>query len=1705
MTFNSGRLTGGTLTKTGGTLNLNSTILNSDIAVANGQLVNVNSGLTFENNHAIYLNDTGGTTTLSINGVQTIGGSGKIVFNGTGSTHRIFTNVSNAIPGIVFDTGVVIDVTNGSGKIDGAGASNQYWENRGTINVAAGKSLGLVTVADIKNYGTINTYGTLTIDPSLSGPLNCCNFHNKGALNALAGTVNLLGNSWDDSGVYNISSGAVLNFNGGGARTFTGIGAGINNAGNVNFTSSSFTMDANSSLAGSGNFGITGATVGFSGSATIGSLTQSGGTLNVDGNATVGNFSQSAGALGGSGVLTVTNNLNWTGGTMSGTGTTKLAAGGTGTISTTSTKTLSRTLRNEGTITESGVTGANYPFRIENGGVLDNAGVFNISDDSRIEYNVGQVIGQILNSGTFAKTGGVGGALVNSLLNNAGGTLQADSGLLDLYANTTLSGISTLNGNVSWRNNANVTLAGDVIGSTGLQIGTNGSSTVTANGNVSVNKLTLVQNGTLTGSGTVTVTDTLNWTGGVMSGTGTTKLAAGGTGTISTANTKWLNRTLRNEGTITESGVTGANYPFRIENGGALDNAGVFNISDDSRIEYNPGQVMGQILKAGTCAKTGGVGTTVIGVVMNNANGGTLQAASGSLSMYQGFNTTGAGYIGSGAGTVAMLSGAGTFGGGMTVAGGSTLVLSNGTLDLADGAIVDGTGVFNWTGGTLNVTGTGAGATIGAGMTLNMANRTIGGSGNLTNLGTVTMSGGTLNANFVNAGLLTVSGAGNTISGSGAFDIDAGTITLNTGATLTKSGGTVNWHGGTLAGSGNLALTGGAAFNVNGSGTRVLNGPALTATSFNVAGGSLDVQSGSLSIAGGSLASGSTMTLSGGTVTNSGALNVAGTMALAGGTLAGAGTLNVSGTLNKTSAGTLNFSNTLNNTGVLEVFNGTLNLTGGGTHTGTFRADSGTTLGLTGGTHNFADGSHLAGTGSFVGGGSLNLTGTVAGLTVDAGTSINLNTLAFGGTGNLSNAGTVNGTAVTLGGALINSGTATLAGGTLGGGFSNTGTLNVTGNLTAGGATSTLAGGTINLGSGATLTKDTGTLSWSDGAFTGSGTLAYINGANFAFSGSGDRVINNPNLTFAFTNLNLPNGSLTLQNGGLTFSGTTVIPVSTSLKMYGGTTTNNGPLNVSGLFGLYGGTLAGNGAINMTGGTIDMPANSTVNWTATGPMSNTGTLNLANRTITNPITNSGTINAGAGLVFSQLFSNQGTFNLAGNTTTFSGGYSQSSGATQFGGGTLGGNASFTGGTLTGTGTINGTLSLGGAAYTLGAGNSWTSTGATSILAGASLGMNGGALNAAGLNIGGAFTYNSGTLSLSAPLNLNAGGSFNMAGAGPLVIGSAFNQAAGSTLSINGGTLDLAAGGALTGGTYTPAAGATLRFSGGSFALNGATTLGSGVQMAGSTFNGPGALTSTGILDITGNTTFNSLFTNSGTLTVSNGITLNAAAGYAQTAGFTKLGTGAGTSGNLIAGGAGFALNGGTLGGAGSVTGNLNVGAATVAAGFSPGTLNIAGNLTLAPASITNIEVGGIAAGSGFDVINVTGSSTLDGTLNVTSYLGYTPAAGTNYSFMNFGSTSGAFATTNLPGGWGINLNSYATYLDLLMPGALAAVAAPLTPLQALQQSIFIQPDALATNDTASGFNRVVVNDAETSLGQIVALAWQVSQNDADLMSLKQCQ
>jgi hypothetical protein len=179
---------------------------------------------------------------------------------------------------------------------------------------------------------------------------------------------------------------------------------------------------------------------------------------------------------------------------------------------------------------------------------------------------------KVRNTGTFRKTSGTPTAVVNWQFDNAG-TVEATSGKLYLGG----GGIPGSAGSGSWAGaqlaygtfwwGPGTQIAGDVSLTQGAvqaqDVQGNGSLHVSG-GTLSLNDAatmshvaTLAVSSTVTGTGSITASSTFAFSSGSMSGSGTTVIAPGATGTI-TGGT--LARTLRNRGELTlgSGSLTGA-------------------------------------------------------------------------------------------------------------------------------------------------------------------------------------------------------------------------------------------------------------------------------------------------------------------------------------------------------------------------------------------------------------------------------------------------------------------------------------------------------------------------------------------------------------------------------------------------------------------------------------------------------------------------------------------------------------------------------------------------------------------------------------------------------------------------------------------------------------------------------------------------------------------------------------------------------------------------------------------------------------------------------------------------------------------------------------------------------------------------------------------------------------------------------------------
>jgi len=106
-------------------------------------------------------------------------------------------------------------------------------------------------------------------------------------------------------------------------------------------------------------------------------------------------------------------------------------------------------------------------------------------------------------------------------------------------------------------------------------------------------------------------------------------------------------------------------------------------------------------------------------------------------------------------------------------------------------------------------------------------------------------------------------------------------------------------------------------------------------------------------------------------------------------------------------------------------------------------------------------------------------------------------------------------------------------------------------------------------------------------------------------------------------------------------------------------------------------------------------------------------------------------------------------------------------------------------------------------------------------------------------------------------------------------------------------------------------------------------------------------------------------------------------------------------------------SGDSLIGSGTLAADL-VNGGTVSPGDSPGVITVQGNYAQQTGGVLEIELGGTIAGTGFDQLIVTGTATLNGTLNVTLLPAYTPQAGDTFIIIDHATGTGTFDTVNLP-------------------------------------------------------------------------------------------
>ncbi len=940
--------------------------------------------------------------------------------------------------------------------------------------------------------------------------------------------------------------------------------------------------------------------------------------------------------------------------------------------------------------------------------------------------------------------------------------------------------------------------------------------------------------------------------------------------------------------------------------------------------------------------------------------------------------------------------------------------------------------------------------------------------------GTLTLSNTTANTytggTTIQGGVLSLGTGGTGADTSTASALGTGTVAIESGATLRlwiqnsntfSIANNLSINGGTLLGEdGIYNMTGAVAVGASGATFQAnWSGKTLTLSNTISGAGPVTISNGPSSTAGTVIFSG-VNTYTGNTAITSGTLEIGGAGQLNSG--AYAGTISNAGTLRFNSSANQSLSGVISGTGSLvKNGTGTLTLNAANTYSGGTTVNTGTlVVGNTGATNGRVT----------LNGGNVNIANGVT-YNVDGGLTFASNTNAILGT--VSGTATLRGFDVNSADVIVNTGvnatiasTVTTATNTYGIRYdvNGTGTLTYGGAITGNGS----AGSAVNAG---TMIQGDSTAIWKRGTgdliltgvstFTaGSGNaVTSVQDGRVILSGGNDRFPTNSAVYLGATNNT--SGKLVLNGISQTITGLTNIGTGAGNAVVGGNAvlstltidnsknytfggriggtganennialvkSGSGVLTLSGANTYTGNTLVSGGTLDVTG---SIAAGSTITIGTAGRLTGTGT--IGGNVI---VTGNGVVAlTGAGNILGTLGVSGGTWtnsgSVSGAITSSSNSFTIDNGATI----TAGGGLNVIGGTLAGTGTFNGDVSytssdssdFGGviagtnksltmnapnATFTLRGANTYT--GATTINGG-TLEVIGSTSSASAVSVGTA-----GALAGSGTI----GGDVTLTGNGVIALTGAGNI--GGSLSVTGGNWN--GTGSVTGvvnsssDTFTIGSGANL------------TTTG-GLNVGGGSLAGTGTITGSVNYESNLNSVFGGTIAGTGsTLTVDaagSKLTLSGSSTY--TGGTNVLagtllvnnttGSGTGTGDVTVASGA-------TLGGTGSIAGNV-----TVEGQLSPGasieSLDIGGDLVFAANSTLLYELDSLnlngdllnAAGDLLIGSNVTlnlqelasGSLALNSKLTMISYAG----TWDNSTFSGFGDDSTFQLGTN---NWRINYN-----------------------------------------------------------------------------------
>ena len=345
----------------------------------------------------------GGTLTLygpSVWANGTMSGSGRTVVEASGSL--LLTS-----PTGVFLTGRTLE---NAGTVLWTGAGNLGLLN-GVITNRAGALFHVQTAAQFSFAGgtcRFDNAGTFRKSVSTGTTTMAVSFNNSGTVEIQTGTLHFSG-SFNNNNLVNLSAGTTNRIAAGGSATGT---FDTPATALMEWTGGTFLLDPGAQLSGAGLYRING----------ISAMVVGNGDVTVQ-NLDLVNASST---LSGTGILTIANAMNWTAGTMSGSGRTFIPVGASLQVGNPSGVGLQRTLENGGTVLWTGAGGVS----LLNGVVTNRAGgLFEAQNAAQFFFAGGGC--RFDNAGTFRKSANTGTTTVPSGVNfNNSGTVDIRSGIL---------------------------------------------------------------------------------------------------------------------------------------------------------------------------------------------------------------------------------------------------------------------------------------------------------------------------------------------------------------------------------------------------------------------------------------------------------------------------------------------------------------------------------------------------------------------------------------------------------------------------------------------------------------------------------------------------------------------------------------------------------------------------------------------------------------------------------------------------------------------------------------------------------------------------------------------------------------------------------------------------------------------------------------------------------------------------------------------------------------------------------------------------------------------------------------------------------------------------------------------------------------------------------------------------------------------------